>query len=331
MQAIVLERARTLRQYPLDAPAPAGDRVLVRMDHGCILDRDLDAFHYGRGKMPRVFGSSLIGTVVTDSEESTIQGGNQPARSRDSRGRIIPFPTATESAPQPGTRVMVLFDEEEDGGLRRFVSVDPGRCHPISAGVPDEKLPVLPDVAFAAGILDTLGAARGEVLVVLGARAGGVVLALTAARMGVVAILVDPSRPRLQQAEDLGVIHTINPLAASLPEELGWLTGGQVNYIVDTSGDEEFFPAALASLPPGGVFGVTTPMNVSLTLGEIADAGITVRGLTRVPVSGEAACQIAETLDLERLVSLSVPLGEIPTVVPSILRERGTFLRLTTF
>jgi NADPH:quinone reductase-like Zn-dependent oxidoreductase len=324
MQSIVLERARTLREYRLDDPLPADGRLLVRMDHTCILDRDLDAFHYGHGKLPRVFGSSIVGTVIAVGEASSTDGG-------DRRGKIIPFRADAGQGWEPGARVLAFFDDDEDGGLRRMLSLEPGRCHLIPPGIPEERIPLLPDLAISAGILDSLGAARGEVLVVLGARAGGVVLALTAARMGVIAIVVDPSRPRLQQAEDLGVIHTINPLAASLPEELEWLTGGQVDYIVDTSGDEEFFPAAFASLPPGGVLGLTTPINAPLTLAEIAEAGITVRSLTRVTVSMETARQIAETLDLERFISLSVPLSEIPTVVPSILRERGTFLRLTTF
>jgi NADPH:quinone reductase-like Zn-dependent oxidoreductase len=328
MQSIVLERARTLREYALDTPAPRHDRILVRMDHACVLDRDLDAFHYGRGKMPRVFGSSMVGTVM---ESADGEDGAPSAAPAAPRGRVIPFPISAKSGPPPGTRVMVLFDEEEDGAMRRFVSIDPGRCHVVAPGVPEERLAVLPDVAVAAGILETLGARRGDVLVVLGARAGGVVLALTAARMGIVTIVVDPGRPRLQQAEELGVLHTINPLAASLPEELEWLTGGRVDFIVDTSGDEEFFPAALASLPPGGVLGLTVPIDVPLTLGEIAEAGITVRSLIRVPINAETARQIAETLDLERIISLSVPLGEVPAVVPSILRERGTFLRLTAF
>lgn len=150
-----------MREYRLEAPALEYGHLRIRMEFGCILDRDLDSFYHGIGTLPRVFGSTLVGTVVEG----------------EGRARIIAFRGGVVHAPKPGTKVMVFFDEAE-----------------------------------------------------------------------ATVVLVDPSRPRLQHAEELGIQHTINPIAGAL--------------------------------------------------------------------------------EWEHLVSRSVPLCEIPSVVPEIMGEPGTFPRL---
>lgn len=315
MTSIVLERARTLREYRLDTPDPHHDQVLLRVSHVCVRDRDLDGFYYGRGKLPRVFGSALVGTVV------------EPSASE----RVIPFIPGAERPLAAGTRVLVIFDDDEDGGLREYVAVPAGRCHVIDAAVAEESLPLLPDLALAAGTLGQMQAAEGQTLIVLGARASGVVLALVAQAAGMNVVVVDPSQPRLRQAADMGIEHVVNPIAASLPEELDWFTGGRVDFMVDTSGDPEHMPAALASLHAGSVLGLTEPLDFAFNLQDVTERDISIVSLADVEPDVEAAVAIAPAQDLSGLVSLSVPLIEIPAVVPSIVRERGTFLRLVGY
>jgi len=315
MTAIVLERARTLREYRLDAPAVEYGHTRIRVEYACVLDRDLDAFYHGRGKMPRVFGSALLGTVMGENREE----------------RIIPFRPGTGGAPTAGTRVIVYFDDTQDGALREYVVVPEHRCHPLPQTVEEEHVPLLPDAALAAGALERLGITAEQTLVVLGARASGIVLSMVAQAAGVTVVLVDPSRPRLHNAEELGIQHTINPIAASLPEELEWFTGGQVDFVVDTSGDPEFMPAAIASMHRGSVLGLTTPIDYPFNFSEVAEADISVVSLTEVQPNSSAAVELTRGLPLDRLVSRSVPFIEIPAVVPAVMRERGTFLRLVGY
>lgn len=320
MTAIVLERARTLREYRLEVPEAEYGHLLIRVEYGCVLDRDLDAFYHGTGKMPRVFGSALVGTVV----DGTRVDGTGSAR-------IIPFGGGAGSPLQAGTRVMVFFDGTHDGALREYVVVPESRCHALPAGIPEDRLPLLPDAAIAAGVLARLGVTSGHTLLVLGARAAGVVLSVVAQWMGVQVVLADPSQPRLHQAQELGIQHTINPITASLPEELEWFTGGRVDFVVDTSGDPEFMPAAIAAMPPGSVLGLTVPVDYPFSFTDIVEKDIGVQSLMDVEPNSAVAVELADSVDLNRLISRSVPLIEMPAVVPVVIRERGTFLRLVGY
>jgi threonine dehydrogenase-like Zn-dependent dehydrogenase len=314
MLSIVLERARTLKEYQLDHPQPDSHEVLLRMEQVCLLDRDLDAFYYGHGKLPRVFGSSMIATVVGEEAES-------PAR-------IIPFFSGSSGQLKAGTRVIVFFDEFQDGALREYAAVPVAQCFPIEPDTPEAHLSLLPDMAIAAGTISRLNAAPGQTMVVLGARAAGLSLALAAQHAGLSVFLVDPHRPRLTQAEGLGISQTINPIVASLPEELEWLAGGRPDFVIDTSGQQEHMPAAVASLGAGSVLGLTAPVDYPFNLRDVAEGDFSVQSLVSVTPDVQAAAALVPQLPQDALVSLSVPLIEIPAVVPSIIRERGTFLRL---
>ena len=81
----------------------------------------------------------------------------------------------------------------------------------------------------------------------------------------------------------------------------------------------------------GSVLGLTTPIDYPFNLSEVAEADISVVSLTEVQPNSSAAVELTRGLHLDRLVSRSVPFIEIPAVVPAVMRERGTFLRLVGY
>jgi len=90
-------------------------------------------------------------------------------------------------------------------------------------------------------------------------------------------------------------------------------------------------PAAIASMHRGSVLGLTAPVDYPFNFTDIAEAGISVVSLTTTQPNSSAAGSLTRDLPLDRLVSRSVPLIEIPAVVPAVMRERGTFLRLVGY
>lgn len=318
MKSVVLERARTLRNYDLAPPLPGAGELVIRVTEGCVLDEDLDAFARGSGHTPRVFGSTAVGVV-----EQTETAADSP--------RILQFHTVAAADLRPGDVVAVEFTDREDGGLREYVAVNPSRCHLLPPEIPDERLPLLPDVARVAGALAHLGVEPERTLVVFGARARGVLFALCAMHAGVRVVLVDPVQARLSTAEELGIEHTINPIVASLPEEMEWVTAGRVDYIVDTTGTTEIIPSAVAIATPGTTFAFTESIDWEIPVATIVNEGLTLTGLRGAPPDYDAAVSLAARIELERLVSLRVPFNEVPLAVPAVVREGGVFLRLVAY
>lgn len=314
MIAIVLERARSLMLYQLAEPAPDDGHLLVSVASVCLSDGDLDAFHHGDGALPRVFGTRGVGRVVE----------------REQAGRIMSMFGSRRGIPA-GTLVAFDLDGLEVGALQETVSVPVGRCHRLPDEIPVDRLALVPDLAEMCGVIRSLEPSPHDVVVVYGARASGLLLALVAQAVGLRTILVDPSRARLTRARELGIETTINPISASIPEELDFLTGGRVDTIIDTSGNAEIMPTVRAIARPGTTIVLGEAMDFDISLAEIVADGLTVRAMHPVAADYDLASDLAQQLPLDALVSVHVPARDVPSALPAVVREIGTVLRMVAY
>jgi aryl-alcohol dehydrogenase len=138
----------------------------------------------------------------------------------------------------------------------------------------------------AGSVMNALRPRPGSSLVVFGA--GGV--GLSAAMAAVVeeckqVIVVEPNAGRRQIAKSVGATHVIDPINnKDLVAELVDISGGGVNYAVDTSGKPEVAQQAFAALAVRGelalvaFYGITP--TVSFGLLDFTGKGLKVRGVT---------------------------------------------------
>lgn len=309
MRTIVLERARTLRGNDLREPRENPDRTRVELRYAPIRRRDLDAYYYGLGKMPRVFGSTAIGKVVSEGERLPRSG------------RIIPFPSSGSAQITRGTPVIVSFNEEEEGALREVLSVETDRCHPFDLELEDKIVPLIPDVAVAASRLATLRTDPGDLLVVFGAEVEGILLSLIAQMSELQVVLVDTRQANLDRAAELGVDHRVNPIHGGLPEEIEWFRSNGVEHVVDTTGDAAVLPSAYAIAHPGTRLALCAPIDESLSLREVVESGLHIVPIFDVEPDIAEALRWAPSLPLDRIPIVAVPLEEVPFALPAFARS----------
>jgi aryl-alcohol dehydrogenase len=178
----------------------------------------------------------------------------------------------------------------------------------------------------AGAVMNGLRPRPGSSLVVFGA--GGV--GLSAAMAAVVeecrqVIVVEPNAGRRQIAQAVGATHVIDPArSANLVAEIVDITGGGVNYAVDTSGRAEVAQHAYSALAVRGelaliaFYGITTTAAFGLL--EFTSKGLKVRGVTEgdaVPsefIPRLVALHMAGRFPLEKLVKY-YPLASINAAI----------------
>lgn len=136
----------------------------------------------------------------------------------------------------------------------------------------------------AGGVLNTLRPEAGSSIAVFGTGAVGLSAVMAARIAGCTTIVgIDVKPGRLDLARDLGATHTINGASADPVEEIKELTGGGVDYSIETTAVPAVFRQAVASLGLLGVCGLigAAPLgtDVSLDMNDILIPGKTVRGI----------------------------------------------------
>ncbi len=167
----------------------------------------------------------------------------------------------------------------------------------------------------AGAILNSLNVGYGAKVAVFGAGAVGLSAVMAAKVAGadrIVAVDIVPSR--LELARDLGAHHVIDAREGDVAERVRDVSGGGVNYALETAAVETSFAAAIDSLAPRGVCGfVASPVG---------------RGTTPIVpfdmlINGKTLCGIVQ--------GASVPHVFIPRLVDMIAAGRFPLDRLVTW
>lgn len=105
----------------------------------------------------------------------------------------------------------------------------------------------------AGTVMNSLGVKAGSSIVILGAGSVGLAAVMAARIMKArIIIAVDIKSQRLKLALELGATHAIDNRRADLARSIEEITGGGVDYMVETSGISEMYRLADELLKPGG-------------------------------------------------------------------------------
>ncbi len=171
-------------------------------------------------------------------------------------------------------------------------------CFATHAVATARNVVVLPDwVAFelaapfgcgiqtgAGAVLNSLRPPAGSSLAVFGTGAVGLSAVLAAVVAGCSPIIgVDVRPARLELARELGATHVVDASAGDVLEEIAAITGGGVDFSLETSGVTTVLRTAVDSLVPMGVCGVIGAppggSEVALDVNGLLSTGKVVRGI----------------------------------------------------
>ncbi len=167
----------------------------------------------------------------------------------------------------------------------------------------------------AGAVLNVLHPEAGTAIAVFGTGAVGMSAIMAAALAGCTTIIgIDVQPGPLELAHELGATHTINGAEADAVEEIGNITGGGVDYALETTAVPEVARQSVDALAPLGVCGLVgaAPLGTefSLDMNGVLIPGKTVRGI----VEGD-----------------SVPDNFIPRLIELYNQGRFPFDRLVEF
>ena len=196
-----------------------------------------------------------------------------------------------------------------DGGYAEYARLPAGQAIPIPEGIPATDATVIPDaVATPVHVASQRAAIEpGDEVVVLGAGGGvGIHLLQVARYFGATVTAVDIVDWKLDRCADLGAGRTANPAEGPLDEQLD----GEVDAVVDFTGDVDLLEASVGLLGPNGrLVHLTTFPDVSTDLPPRSTV------LNEIAVLGSRYCTKAE---LRRAGDL-VAAGHVEPVVSEVV------------
>ena len=344
MRAIVLERARRLRIEEREVPSPAPGELLLKVEACALGGRDYESWYHGLGKLPRVPGSEIVGTVEALGNAASPSHPSGSSASPDSgteEAKIIPIFRRGYDSIADGSRVVVspylqsrentlqeVVGYDRDGGLQEYMCLPVEHCFEVEADRDIRGLACVPAFAEALAYLDELAVEAGEVVVVSGAEGIGVLTAMAANLRGATAVLVDPKQARLEQASEIGIPYVVNPFRSSVPDELGWITPtGIADVVVETTGNRDALPGLFAILGPGSRLGFVHGMEYDISIATLVDFGLRLVGLGSLLPNFREAIELTRGTEVAKAVSLTLPLEELPDRMMSIARSREAVLK----
>jgi len=212
-----------------------------------------------------------------------------------------------------------------DGGFADYVIVPQGQAVQLPADLPPLHGAFAEPLACCLHGLDVARIAPGDAVAIIGGGGIGLLMVQPARPPGAsIVLLTTRQKPRRELAEALGATHTLDAARPDLVEAAvgpaGIVPGG-VDVVIECAGVPETFTQALALARRGGAvvpFGVT-PQGATI---PVEPFDLLTRELRVEPAwlnpftHARAARLIADrVLDLDRLVTRTVPLREVPAII----------------
>jgi len=255
MPAAVYKKPGVVVVEERPVPSPAGDEVLVEVDHCGICGSDIHMLLEGWGEKPgTVAGHEYSGTIVAIGEQvrgwslgEKVVGGPSP-RCGVCRRCLGGQPSQCEKDPGP-------MAEGRDGAFASYVLVPAAALLRIPEGLEPRRAALAEPLAVALHGITRSGVSPGDTVMVMGAGPIGAlcVAALVARGIGPVTV-VEPFEPRRRLARRLGASAAIDPadLEKFPPWEPERMAKHPVDVVLECSGHKAAMETGFHQLGKGG-------------------------------------------------------------------------------
>jgi len=324
MRAARLRAVGEMRVENVHRPVPGPGELLVRVEAAGICGSDRHMF---RGEYPTALPVTL-GHEFCGIVEALGEGAGR-----------IPLGTRITVDPNiacgycPACRMgrpnlchnLVAIGVFRDGGFAEYVVVPEGQAFELPAGLDPIHGAFSEPLACCLHGLDVARIQPGMSVAVLGGGVIGMLMVQLARLAGATTvILATRQKPRRELALELGATHAIDPTAsdpvAAIAGEGGIVPHG-ADVVLECAGVPETFQQSIAMARRGGtvvIFGVMPKGTIvgvepfDLLFRELRVEGAYLNPLTHA----RAAKMVADgVLDLDRLVSRTIPLADLPQVL----------------
>jgi len=323
MQAARLVSVGTMVLDEVDKPVPGPGDLLVKVRACGICGSDRHMF---RGEyptaLPVTLGHEFCGTVEAVGEGVTrlapgalITGDpniacGHCAQCRNGRPNLCDNLTA-----------IGVF---RDGGFADYVIVPQGQAIALPAGLSPLHGAFSEPLACGLHGLDVAAIKPGDSVAILGGGVIGLLMVQLARLAGAATVILSTrQKPRRDLAEAMGATHTVDA-AGDVVDTIagaGGIVPGGVDVVLECAGVGETFRQGLAIARRGGamvIFGVMPKgEEVAVSPYDLLVKELRIESAWLNPLThGRAARMIASgALDLDRLITRTIPLAEVPAVV----------------
>ena len=270
-------------------PSPGPNEVKVRVRASALNRLDLFTREGVRGTRlpldePHVLGGDAAGDVVeVGSLVSTLKASDRVVINPRLLCGECRYCVAGEDelCVDPG-----MLGLTADGSYAEYVCVQASNAHAIPESISYQEAAALPTVFMPCWsiLIRRAGLKPWETALVLSASSGVGTAAIQVAKrvIGARVIATTSTDEKAERAKELGADEVINYSREAIDERVKSLTDGRgVDVVVDHVG-AEFWPAASASLAPGGrygICGVTSGYRAELQMGMMFLRNLTVLGV----------------------------------------------------
>ncbi len=212
-----------------------------------------------------------------------------------------------------------------DGGFAEYVLVPQGQAVALPATLSPIHGAFSEPLACCLHGLDVARIVPGQSVAILGGGVIGLLMVQLARLAGATSvILTTRQKPRRDLAEALGATHTLDASRPDVVEAIagpGGVAPGGVDVVLECAGVPETFIQSVALARRGGavvIFGVTPKgAGVRVEPFELLTRELRIESAWLNPLThARAAKLIAEgTLELDKLVTRTVPLDEVPAII----------------
>lgn len=323
MQAARLVSVGTMVLEEIEKPDPGPGDLLVRVRACGICGSDRHMF---RGEyptaLPVTLGHEFCGVVEAVGEGTRFAPGTlitgdpnvscgHCAYCRDGRPNLCDKLTA----------IGVL----RDGGLADYVIVPQGQAIELPAGLSPLHGAFSEPLACCLHGLDVARIRPGDSVAVLGGGVIGLLMVQLARLAGATTIILSTrQKPRRELAEELGATHTVDAATTDVVAAIagpGGMVPGGVDVVLECAGVAETFRQGLAAARRGGamvIFGVMpSGEEVAVSPYELLVKELRLESAWLNPLTHARAARMiaAGVLELDRLITRTIPLAEVPAVI----------------
>ena len=340
MKAFVLYGKEDLRLEEHPQPEAQPGQVLLKTRRVGVCGTDVHYFMAGRAgasipKRPFIFGHEVVGEVAgLGAGVENLQVGmrvaidpSQPCwhcwLCRSGRYNLCRTTAFLGSA---------KFDPPTHGTNREYFTMPAANCYPLPDQLDDGQAAMLEPLSVATHGVMRAGSVAGKSVLITGGGPIGQMVLLVARAFGADTItLSDVAEFPRQFAKDMGADYTLNPLSATLKEDIQQIAPRGFELVFEASGAPAATQQAIDSVGYGGTIVQigTLPAKMELPFNMIMEKELQVLGSFRFAhVFPLALKQMAAgRINLRPFISNVFPFAQLPEALRAA-HQKGNIMKI---